>query len=92
MHCIDAATRALFFAGKGRVGKTSVACATAVALADRGRRVLLVSTDPASNLDDVLEVALLSTPTAIDTVPRLFAFNIDPQATATAYRAQVLDL
>ena len=69
-----------------------MACATAVALADRGRRVLLVSTDPASNLDDVLEVALLSTPTAIDTVPRLFAFNIDPQATATAYRAQVLDL
>jgi anion-transporting ArsA/GET3 family ATPase len=92
MHGIDAAPRYLFFAGKGEVGKTSVACATAVALADRGSRVLLVSTDPASNLDDVLEVAVLSTPTAIDAVPRLFALNIDPQAAATAYRAQVLDL
>src|SRR5690606_8506653 len=52
----EAATRHLFFTGKGGVGKTSVACALAVRLADAGRRVLLVSTDPASNLDEVLGV------------------------------------
>jgi len=51
---LEAATRFLFFTGKGGVGKTSLACATGIALADRGRRVLLVSTDPASNLDEVL--------------------------------------
>jgi len=56
-------TRHLFFTGKGGVGKTSLACATAVALADGGRRVLLVSTDPASNLDEVLGVQLTSWPT-----------------------------
>ena len=48
-------TRVLFFTGKGGVGKTSLACATAIGLADSGKRVLLVSTDPASNLDEVLE-------------------------------------
>ena len=53
---LDSVTRYLFFTGKGGVGKTSLSCATAVELANRGRRVLLVSTDPASNLDDVLLV------------------------------------
>lgn len=90
MSFLDAATRYLFFAGKGGVGKTSIACATAVALADRGQRVLLVSTDPASNLDAVLGVPLSSQPTAITDVPRLFALNIDPHATATTYRERVL--
>jgi CO dehydrogenase nickel-insertion accessory protein CooC1 len=60
-----AETRHLFFTGKGGVGKTSLACATGLALADAGRRVLIVSTDPASNLDEVLGVALAQTPTAI---------------------------
>ena len=55
MDFLERAPRNLFFTGKGGVGKTSVACATAIALAERGRRVLLVSTDPASNLDEVLE-------------------------------------
>jgi arsenite-transporting ATPase len=56
MNLAQNPTRHLFFTGKGGVGKTSVACATAVALADSGKRVLLVSTDPASNLDEVLGV------------------------------------
>ena len=58
-------TRFLFFTGKGGVGKTSLSCATAVQLAAAGRRVLLVSTDPASNLDEVLETKLSPTPTPI---------------------------
>ncbi len=61
-------TRNLFFTGKGGVGKTSVACATAVKLADAGKKVLLVSTDPASNLDEVLGVALGNHPTAIPAI------------------------
>jgi len=55
MNVTEIATRYLFFTGKGGVGKTSISCATAIALADKGRRVLLVSTDPASNLDEVIE-------------------------------------
>lgn len=83
-------TRTLFFAGKGGVGKTSIACAAAVALADVGRRVLLVSTDPASNLDEVLGVSLATAPTAVPSVPGLFAMNIDPEAAAREYRDRVV--
>lgn len=82
--------RFLFFTGKGGVGKTSLASATAVASADAGQRVLLVSTDPASNLDEVLGEKLGSTPTAIPKVERLFALNIDPQAAARAYRERIV--
>jgi arsenite-transporting ATPase len=83
--------RHLFFTGKGGVGKTSLAAATAVSLADRGRRVLLVSTDPASNLDDVLGVALGREPRAVPGAPGLEALNIDPEAAAQGYRDRVLD-
>src|SRR5512143_714534 len=83
-------TRNLFFTGKGGVGKTSVACATAVGLADAGRRVLLVSTDPASNLDEVLETRLGTRPTAIPGAASLFALNLDPEAAAHAYRERVV--
>jgi arsenite-transporting ATPase len=83
-------TRVLFFTGKGGVGKTSSACATAIALADAGRSVLLVSTDPASNLDEVLGVALTATPTAVPGVPGLSALNIDPQQAAHDYRERVV--
>ncbi len=83
-------TRVLFFTGKGGVGKTSVACATAIALADAGKRVLLVSTDPASNLDEVLGVALGENPAAIPSVPRLSAMNIDPVEAAARYRERVV--
>ncbi|MGE5244065.1 MAG: arsenical pump-driving ATPase [Betaproteobacteria bacterium] len=85
-----APTRVLFFTGKGGVGKTSLACATGVALADEGRRVLLVSTDPASNLDEVLGVALSTHPTAVPALPGLFAMNIDPGAAARDYRERVV--
>lgn len=84
------ATNVLFFTGKGGVGKTSLACATAIALADAGRRVLLVSTDPASNLDEVLGVPLSAEPTAVVGVPGLSALNVDPEAAARAYRERVV--
>ena len=83
-------TRILFFTGKGGVGKTSLACATAVTLADRGRRVLLVSTDPASNLDEVLGVSLGHHPTAVPGVPGLSGMNLDPQASAAEYREKMV--
>lgn len=90
MEFLERAPRNLFFTGKGGVGKTSVACATALSLAERGRRVLLVSTDPASNLDEVLETTLGSAPTPVGGAPRLFALNIDPEAAAHAYRERVV--
>ena len=83
-------TRILFFTGKGGVGKTSSACATAIGLADAGKRVLLVSTDPASNLDEVLGVKLSSTPTLVPNVPGLSALNIDPEQAAHDYRERVV--
>lgn len=83
-------TRVMFFTGKGGVGKTSLACATAVALADGGRRVLLVSTDPASNLDEVLGIPLSIRPTAVPGAVGLFALNIDPEAAARDYRERVI--
>ncbi|HEY6562822.1 MAG TPA: arsenical pump-driving ATPase [Polyangiaceae bacterium] len=83
-------TRILFFTGKGGVGKTSAACATAIGLADAGKRVLLVSTDPASNLDEVLGVQLSPTPTAVPNVPGLSALNIDPVQAAHDYRERVV--
>ena len=77
---LNRATRMMFFTGKGGVGKTSLACATAAGLAQRGRRVLLVSTDPASNLDEVLGVHLSGDPTPVPGVNGLSALNIDPEA------------
>jgi arsenite/tail-anchored protein-transporting ATPase len=83
-------TRVMFFTGKGGVGKTSLACAMAVSLADDERRVLLVSTDPASNLDEVLGVRLSTRPAPVPGVPHLFALNIDPEAAAREYRERVI--
>ncbi len=83
-------TRILFFTGKGGVGKTSSACATAIALADAGRRVLLVSTDPASNLGEVLGVEVSSSPVAVPAVPRLSVLDINPEQAAAAYRERVV--
>lgn len=87
---LESPTRFLFFTGKGGVGKTSLACASAIALADSGKRVLLVSTDPASNLDEVLGFRLSAIPTEIPDVPRLAALNIDPAAAAAAYREKLV--
>lgn len=83
---IGTSTRHLFFTGKGGVGKTTVASATALRLAESGRRTLLVSTDPASNLDDVFEMRAGTTPTAVPTVSALSIMNLDPEAAAAAYR------
>jgi arsenite-transporting ATPase len=82
--------RNLFFTGKGGVGKTTTATATALHLASTGKQVLLVSTDPASNLDQVLEVELGSTPCPIPGAAGLAALNIDPEAAAHAYREKVV--
>lgn len=90
MEFLTKATRNLFFTGKGGVGKTSLACATAIGLADRGKRVLLVSTDPASNLDEVLGVSLGSEPTAIADVPGLSALNLDCDQAAREYRERLV--
>ncbi|HTN00282.1 MAG TPA: arsenical pump-driving ATPase [Planctomycetaceae bacterium] len=90
MEFVEHATRNLFFTGKGGVGKTSLACATAVRLADAGKRVLLVSTDPASNLDEVLGVKLGYRPSPIPAVPGLSAMNLDPAASAAEYRERMV--
>ena len=83
-------TRFLFFTGKGGVGKTSLSTATAISLADAGRQVLLVSTDAASNLDEMLGVPLSNQPVAVPGVPGLHMLNIDPDTAAEAYRQRVL--
>ena len=90
MEFLKHTTRNLFFTGKGGVGKTSVACAAAVTLADAGKRVLLVSTDPASNLDEVLGTPLQNHPTPILTVPNLSAMNLDPEKSAAEYRERMV--
>src|SRR5699024_12283256 len=78
----------LFFTGKGGVGKTSVACATAVALADQGKKGLLVSTDPAANLQDVFEIELSREPDGMPSVKNLYASIIDPEEAARVYREE----
>ncbi len=90
INCLTHPTRFLFFTGKGGVGKTSTACATAIQLAEQGKKVLLVSTDPASNLDTVLGTALGGEPTPIEGVEGLFGLNIDPEEAARAYRERVV--
>lgn len=90
MKFLTQAPRFLFFTGKGGVGKTSLACATAVRLADEGKRVLLVSTDPASNVGQVFGVAIGNTITRIAQVESLSALEIDPQAAALAYRDRIV--
>ncbi len=87
---ITPTTPYLFFTGKGGVGKTSLACATALKLADEGKRVLLVSTDPASNLADVLASSVTEVAKPIDGQPRLHAININPEVAAEEYRDRVI--
>ncbi len=84
------ATKYLFFTGKGGVGKTSTACSVAVNLADQGQTVLLISTDPASNLEDVFGTAIDGAGVEIKEVPRLTVVNINPEEAAHAYRESVV--
>ena len=90
MQFLEQPPRFLFFTGKGGVGKTSIACATAIQLADAGKRVLLVSTDPASNVGQVFDVTIGNQITALPAVARLSALEIDPQAAAQAYRDRIV--
>ncbi len=90
MNIFQDPTRNLLFTGKGGVGKTSIACAIAVSLAEGGKRVLLVSTDPASNLDEVLETRLGMRPTPIAKMTGLHAMNVDPEEAARLYRERVV--
>ncbi|MDE3010581.1 MAG: arsenical pump-driving ATPase [Pseudomonadota bacterium] len=90
MNFLTAAPHFLFFTGKGGVGKTSIACATAVTLAAQGKRVLLVSTDPASNVGQVFGIAIGNHVTTITAVPGLSALEIDPQQAAQAYRDRIV--
>jgi len=90
MEFLKQPPRFLFFTGKGGVGKTSIACATAMQLADDGKRVLLVSTDPASNVGQVFGITIGNQITAITPVERLFALEIDPQAAAQLYRDRIV--
>jgi arsenite-transporting ATPase len=83
-------TRHLFFTGKGGVGKTSLSTAAALTLADAGKKVLLVSTDAASNLDEMLGIELRNTPVPVPGAPGLSVLNIDPDTAAESYRQRVL--
>ena len=90
LELLNHPSRHLFFTGKGGVGKTSLSTAVALYLADSGKRVLLVSTDTATNLDEMLGVALRNTPVAVPQVPGLSVLNIDPDNAAEAYRQRVV--
>ena len=83
-------TKYLFFTGKGGVGKTSIACATAIGLADTGKNILLISTDPASNLQDVFNQPLNGNGTTIKEVPNLTVVNLDPEEAAAKYKESVV--
>lgn len=91
MKFLDQAPRFLFFTGKGGVGKTSIACATAIQLAEAGKRVLLVSTDPASNVGQVFGITIGNNITPVPAVQNLSALEIDPQAAAQLYRDRIVD-
>ncbi|MDP3086643.1 MAG: arsenical pump-driving ATPase [Methylotenera sp.] len=90
MQFLDQPPRFLFFTGKGGVGKTSIACATAIQLAENGKHVLLVSTDPASNVGQVFGISIGNHITVVPAVPNLAALEIDPQAAAQVYRDRIV--
>jgi arsenite-transporting ATPase len=83
-------TKYLFFTGKGGTGKTSTACSIAINLADKGKKVFLVSTDPASNLQDVFDTELTNKPRKIEGIPNLKVANLDPIASANEYKNSIV--
>src|SRR5664280_3866379 len=90
MKFLDNAPRFLFFTGKGGVGKTSIACAAALTLAKAGKKVLLVSTDPASNVGQVFGLSIGNTITEVPAVHGLCALEIDPEEAVQAYRERIV--
>ncbi len=91
MKFLDNTPNYLFFTGKGGVGKTSISCATAIKLAEKGKKVLLVSTDPASNVGQVFSQSIGNNIKPITLVPNLFAIEIDPQTAAEEYRNKIIN-
>ena len=83
-------TKYIFFTGKGGVGKTSIACATAIGLADKGEKILLISTDPASNLQDIFKYPLDGHGTEVSDVPGLTVINLNPEQAAAEYKDRVI--
>lgn len=83
-------TKHLFFSGKGGVGKTTTACATAIHLATEGKRTLIVSTDPASNLSDIFEMEIGHRITAVTGVDGLHAIEIDPDTATREYKEGII--
>ncbi|MHC5309534.1 arsenical pump-driving ATPase [Myroides sp. LJL116] len=83
-------TKYIFFTGKGGVGKTSIACATSLNLADSGKNVLLISTDPASNLQDVFDIPLSNKVTKLKDIPNLSILNLNPEQAALEYKESII--
>ena len=83
--------RTLFFAGKGGVGKTVASCVTAVWLAQQGYKTLLLTTDPAAHLGDVLDTPVGDEIAAVAGQPDLWAVKIDPKTAAETYKARILE-
>jgi arsenite-transporting ATPase len=82
--------RTIFFAGKGGVGKTVSSCLTAVWLARQGLRTLLLTTDPAAHLGDVLGIPVGDEPARVEGQTHLWVAKIDPKAAAETYKARIL--
>ncbi|GAQ15522.1 arsenical pump-driving ATPase [Myroides odoratimimus] len=83
-------TKYIFFTGKGGVGKTSIACATSLNLADSGKNILLISTDPASNLQDVFDIPLSNKVTKLKDIPTLSILNLNPEQAALEYKESII--
>src|SRR5665647_1011032 len=83
-------TKYIFFSGKGGVGKSTMSCATALWLANKGYKTLLVTTDPAPNLGDIFEQEIGHKITPLDGVKNLFAIEIDPNIASDAYREKII--
>ena len=83
-------TRYLFFSGKGGVGKTTMACATAIHYATEGKKTLIVTTDPASNLADVFEQEIGHKITPVKGMDNLYAMEIDPDEATREYKERII--